>query len=401
MFFKKSITVLIILILSVYNFSSWLSISNSNFDMNSFSDKIKNNVFNKVQEKLDSKLQKLENLNSDLENSIQEKINQELKQKFEKINQDLNEKLNNIKINSWEIINNLSWSNELIDNIFNNTQTNIDSIKWKIENSFNSFDNKFNLWKNSNFINKINSKIKTDFFDKADKFANNIQTKIDSMSWYKNEYINKIKDKLNQKLNNSDEKMKPKLNYLKELLENIKIQDQINLDLPIDNNQDTNQDQNNNENNENQNENEEDQNNDQNEDENLINENETEQLKQIRQEMIESLNSIRISYWLKPLEINIRLNNIAQNHAIYMAQTNDFSHITKDWKTPYDRAVQWWYKFSYFWENIAAFQTSVEQVMNDWMNSQWHKENILNPNYTQVWIWFNWDYRVQNFWAPK
>jgi uncharacterized protein YkwD len=35
-------------------------------------------------------------------------------------------------------------------------------------------------------------------------------------------------------------------------------------------------------------------------------------------------------------------------------------------------------------ENIAKGQTTPEQVMNAWMNSQGHRENILNKNYTQI-----------------
>ena len=35
-------------------------------------------------------------------------------------------------------------------------------------------------------------------------------------------------------------------------------------------------------------------------------------------------------------------------------------------------------------ENIAMGQTSPEQVMNGWMNSEGHRKNILSPNFTQI-----------------
>jgi len=35
-------------------------------------------------------------------------------------------------------------------------------------------------------------------------------------------------------------------------------------------------------------------------------------------------------------------------------------------------------------ENIAFGQSSAEDVMNAWMNSQGHRENILNVNYTHI-----------------
>ncbi len=35
-------------------------------------------------------------------------------------------------------------------------------------------------------------------------------------------------------------------------------------------------------------------------------------------------------------------------------------------------------------ENIAMGQTSAESVMTDWMNSEGHRENILNPNFKKI-----------------
>ncbi|GGD83887.1 hypothetical protein GCM10010911_47630 [Paenibacillus nasutitermitis] len=42
--------------------------------------------------------------------------------------------------------------------------------------------------------------------------------------------------------------------------------------------------------------------------------------------------------------------------------------------------------FSSAGENIANGQTSAEQVMNDWMNSEGHRANILNGSYTKIGI---------------
>jgi len=37
-------------------------------------------------------------------------------------------------------------------------------------------------------------------------------------------------------------------------------------------------------------------------------------------------------------------------------------------------------------ENIAKGQRTAEQVVNDWMNSEGHRKNILNPNYKNIGI---------------
>ena len=35
-------------------------------------------------------------------------------------------------------------------------------------------------------------------------------------------------------------------------------------------------------------------------------------------------------------------------------------------------------------ENIAVYQTSPTSVMNDWMNSNYHKENILRKEFKSI-----------------
>lgn len=124
-------------------------------------------------------------------------------------------------------------------------------------------------------------------------------------------------------------------------------------------------------------------------------------LVEIRYQMLQIINIEREKNWLSPVSLNDKLNLIAQKHAEYMAETNDFAHITKSWEKPYDRFVNWWYKFDNFWENLAVGQISVDQVMNDRMNSPWHRLNILDENFTEVWVWYKKYYWVQEFGKPS
>lgn len=50
-------------------------------------------------------------------------------------------------------------------------------------------------------------------------------------------------------------------------------------------------------------------------------------------------------------------------------------------------------------ENIAWGQRTPEEVMNSWMNSEGHRANILNPNYTKIGVGFYQNFSGRNYWT--
>lgn len=50
-------------------------------------------------------------------------------------------------------------------------------------------------------------------------------------------------------------------------------------------------------------------------------------------------------------------------------------------------------------ENIAWGQRSPEEVMNGWMNSEGHRANILNPNFTKIGVGYYQNSAGQNYWT--
>ncbi|CAF5204691.1 unnamed protein product, partial [Rotaria magnacalcarata] len=80
--------------------------------------------------------------------------------------------------------------------------------------------------------------------------------------------------------------------------------------------------------------------------------------------VIISHNRYRQSANLAPLAASQRLRNAAQSHANHMAQTRQI--------------------WSAVAENVAAEQTTINQVMTTWMNSPGHRDNILNGNYKRI-----------------
>ena len=50
----------------------------------------------------------------------------------------------------------------------------------------------------------------------------------------------------------------------------------------------------------------------------------------------------------------------------------------------FDMMKQFGIRYQEAGENIAARQPSPQQVIVEWMNSEGHRRNILNPNYTHL-----------------
>jgi hypothetical protein len=101
-------------------------------------------------------------------------------------------------------------------------------------------------------------------------------------------------------------------------------------------------------------------------------------------ELLRLTNAERSQRGLSALTLNSQLGQAAQNHAADMAQQNYFSHTGQNGSSMGDRIKATGYSYAYAGENIAAGQQTPAAVLNSWMNSQGHRENILNPNFTEI-----------------
>ena len=107
-------------------------------------------------------------------------------------------------------------------------------------------------------------------------------------------------------------------------------------------------------------------------------------------QMLNSVNTLRLDKGFKPLILCKPLTLSAQNYAKDLAKQNYLSHKGKDGSTPGDRIQKSGYNWenptsaSKIAENIAAGQNSVSQVMKDWRNSKGHYKNIIEEDFTHV-----------------
>jgi len=104
----------------------------------------------------------------------------------------------------------------------------------------------------------------------------------------------------------------------------------------------------------------------------------------LEKQVLELVNQEREKQKLSPLKWNDALANLARAHSEDMVERNFFGHINPDGQDPFARMKTYGIEYSYAAENIAAGHTTAKAVMNSWMNSRGHRENILNPDLTEL-----------------
>ncbi len=78
--------------------------------------------------------------------------------------------------------------------------------------------------------------------------------------------------------------------------------------------------------------------------------------------------------------------NAAQAKAEHMAKNQYFSHNLPDGTAPWQFITNSGYEYLEAGENLAITNQSDSQVVDGWMNSLTHKENLLNKNYSDIGI---------------
>lgn len=108
------------------------------------------------------------------------------------------------------------------------------------------------------------------------------------------------------------------------------------------------------------------------------------QLDHFFSELLTLTNQARHDHGLPPLTFSYQLGQAAQNYAEDLATQNFFSHTGKDGSTLGSRIGATGYRYSAAGENLAAGNTDALSVFQGWMNSEGHRTNILNRQFTEV-----------------
>lgn len=100
--------------------------------------------------------------------------------------------------------------------------------------------------------------------------------------------------------------------------------------------------------------------------------------------VIELTNQQRLEKGLPPLTLNSNLNQAAQLKAGDMFAFNYWAHNSPSGRSPWSFFKEAEYSYLYAGENLARDFMNSEAVVNAWMNSPTHRENVLNGNYQEI-----------------
>ncbi len=101
-------------------------------------------------------------------------------------------------------------------------------------------------------------------------------------------------------------------------------------------------------------------------------------------ELFNNTNKARIKNGLSPLTYSPILAKAAEKKAKDMFEDNYWAHIAPDGTTPWDFIKGEGYTYTYAGENLAKDFDKSSSVVKAWLNSPTHRENLLNPNYTEI-----------------
>lgn len=100
----------------------------------------------------------------------------------------------------------------------------------------------------------------------------------------------------------------------------------------------------------------------------------------LEKELLELINAKRTAYGLSKLSFDTATQKTARAKAEDLVANNYFSHNSPIYGTPFEMMKNFGVTYKTAGENIAGNST-LEGAVNAWMNSQGHRENILNNAY--------------------
>lgn len=92
------------------------------------------------------------------------------------------------------------------------------------------------------------------------------------------------------------------------------------------------------------------------------------------------INDYRAEKGLKPLHLDAKLTQAAKAHSRDLAKADRISHYGTDGSTPWDRVQRTGYRPRLAAENVGTGQSSIQEVIKGWRESEGHNKNLLLPD---------------------
>ncbi len=116
------------------------------------------------------------------------------------------------------------------------------------------------------------------------------------------------------------------------------------------------------------------------------------------QDVLKLVNQERAAAGVEALTLDTALNKVAEDRAKELAQK--FSHTRPDGRDCFTALTEAGIVYSSCGENIAMGQSTADEVVDSWMNSDGHRANILSSDYTKMGLGYYYDKENnQHYWA--
>lgn len=102
------------------------------------------------------------------------------------------------------------------------------------------------------------------------------------------------------------------------------------------------------------------------------------------QELLDDTNKVRAENNVPPLALNEELSSAAHAKAAFMFEKNFWAHFAPDGTTPWSFIKSAGYEYAFAGENLAKGFTNSQDVVNAWMESPSHRENLLSTRYADI-----------------
>lgn len=112
-------------------------------------------------------------------------------------------------------------------------------------------------------------------------------------------------------------------------------------------------------------------------------------LSNFESDVVTLTNKERQQAGLSTLEVDNALSNVAREKSNDMQKNGYFSHTSPTYGSPFDMMRDFGITYQSAGENIAQGQRTPDEVVQAWMNSEGHRANILNPNFTHIGVGYD------------
>lgn len=118
-----------------------------------------------------------------------------------------------------------------------------------------------------------------------------------------------------------------------------------------------------------------------------------------QQQVLDLVNAERAKRGISALTLDSSLSSVATKKSQDMVNKNYFDHTSPTYGSPFDMMKQFGISYRTAGENIAKGQKTPQEVVAAWMNSEGHRKNILNPNFTNLGVGIAKDSNKTTYWT--